>query len=151
MFCLRMSADPLNCVTECYFCTYPPSLPVMIPGAHPPSWSSSFSAAPSLMYTSGSCHSVTGLHMLPVFCLIQNTFTYAGFKKKKRKLFNRLAVPLRTPQKLTKPHRWHRTSLTNSCVFPFSHLNILNASLWSRGSFWLYNNVEYLAGLFLFH
>uniref|UniRef100_A0A673J3G2 Methyltransferase domain-containing protein n=1 Tax=Sinocyclocheilus rhinocerous TaxID=307959 RepID=A0A673J3G2_9TELE len=45
-------------------------------------------------------------------------------------LFNRLAVPLRTLQKLTKAHRWHHTSLT--CISFFPPYILSNVSLWSR-------------------
>lgn len=34
--------------------------------------------------------------------------------------FNRLAVSLRTLQKLTEAHRWHHTSLTSACIYIFS-------------------------------
>lgn len=124
-----MSADPLNCVAECYFCTYPPSLSVMIPAAHPPFSSSSF--PPPLSHVHFRVVSFSDRTTHVAFVLFNTESLYLRWFLKM--LFNRLAVSLRTLQKLTKAHRWHHTSLTSSCVFPFSHLNILFIKMFHFG------------------
>ncbi|XP_042615772.1 citrate synthase-lysine N-methyltransferase CSKMT, mitochondrial-like isoform X2 [Cyprinus carpio] len=61
-------------------------------------------------------------------------------------LFTRLAVPLRTLQKLTKAHRWHHTSLTNELIE-----NMDKKATWDRfytenGSKGQFKNFEWFFG-----
>lgn len=116
--CLRVSADLLNCVAECYFLHLPSISPcddsccsfaILMEFFSPCPLSHVHFRVVSFSYRITHAASVlfnTEHHSLSCcFFLIML-------------LFNRLAVPLRSLQKLTKAQRRHHTSLTSICFSP---------------------------------